>query len=63
MNNIADILSRIFDTTKVNETENFVNYVVSNSIPKTQKFHEIREAAQNDQMILTKVGDAINNNR
>ena len=35
MNNIADILSRIFDTTKVNETENFVNYVVSNSIPKT----------------------------
>ena len=46
MNNIADILSRMpfFGTPKVNEAEDFVNNVVSNSIPKTFKFHEIREA-------------------
>ena len=46
LNNIADILSRkpFFDTPKVNEAEHFVNYVVSNSIPKTLTFHEIREA-------------------
>ena len=51
-----------FDTPKVNEAEHFVNYVVLNSIPKTLKFHEIREAIQNDQ-ILAKVCDAVNNNR
>ena len=64
LTNIADILSRkpFFDTPKVNEAEHFVNYVVSNSIPKTLTFHEIREATQNDQ-ILAKVCDAINNNR
>ena len=45
LTNIADILSRkpFFDTPKVNETEHFVNYVVSNSIPKTLTFYEIRE--------------------
>ena len=64
MNNIADVLSRIlfFGTPKVNEAEHFVNNVVSNSIPKTLKFHEIREASQNDE-ILIKVSDTINNNR
>ena len=64
MNNIADILSRkpLFDTPKVNEGVHFVNYVVSNSIPKTLKFHEVRETTQNDE-ILTMVCDAINNNR
>ena len=46
LNNIADVLSRkpFFDTTKINEAEHFVNYTVSNSIPKTLTFHEIREA-------------------
>ena len=42
--NIADILSRkpFFDTSKVNEAEHLLNYVVSNSISKTfMKFHEI----------------------
>ena len=64
LNNIADILSRkpFFDIPKVNETEHFVNYVVSNSTPKTLTYHEIREATQNEQ-ILAKVCDAINNNR
>ena len=64
LNNAADILSRkpFFDTPKVNEAEYFVNYVVSNLIPKTLTCHEIREAIQNDQ-ILAKVCDAINNNR
>ena len=63
MNNIADILSRkpFFDTSKVNGAKHFVNYVISNSIPKTLKFHEIRETTQSDQ-IQTKVRDAINNN-
>ena len=43
LNNIADILSRkpFFDTPKVNKAEHFVNYVVSNLIPKTLTFHEI----------------------
>ena len=61
LNNIGDILSRkpFFDTAKVNEAEYFVNYVAS--IPKTLTFHEIRQATQNDQ-ILSKVCDAINNN-
>ena len=64
MNNIADILSRkqFFDTLKVSEVEHFVNYVVSNSIPKTLQFHETRETTQNNQ-ILTKVCNAIINNR
>ena len=64
MNNIADILSRklFFGTPKVNEAEHFVNNVVSNSVPKTLKFHEIREATQNDEILL-KVCDTINNNR
>ena len=64
LNNIADVLSRkpFFDTPKINEAEYFVNYAVSNSIPKTLTFHEIREATQNDQ-IFAKVCDAINNNR
>ena len=37
INNTADILSRapFFDTPKVNEAEHFVNYIVSNSKPKT----------------------------
>ena len=63
LNNIADILSRkpFFDTPKVNKAEHFVNYVVSNLIPKTLTFHEIQEATQNDQ-ILAKVCHAINNN-
>ena len=40
LNNLADILSRkpFFDRSKVNEAEHFVNYVVSNSIPKTLIF-------------------------
>ena len=40
---MADILSRkpFFGTSKVKEVEHFVNYVVSNSITKTLKFHEI----------------------
>ena len=64
LNNIAEILSRqpFFETTDVNEGENFVNYVVSNSIPKILAFHEFREATQNDQ-ILAKVCDAISNNQ
>ena len=64
LNNIADILSGkpFFDTPTVNEAEHFVNYVVSNSMPKTLTFHEIREATQNNH-ILGKVCDAINNNR
>ena len=64
LNNIADILSRrpFFVTLKLNEAEHFVNYVVSKSIRKTLTFHEIREATQNDQ-ILVKVCDAINNIR
>ena len=64
MNNIADILSRkpFFQTPKVNEAEHFVNYVVSTSISKTLKFHEIPDATRNDQ-ILTKLCDAIINNR
>ena len=38
MNNISDILSRkpFFDTPKANEAEHFVNYVASNSLPKTR---------------------------
>ena len=46
LNNNADVLSKkaFFDTTKINEAEHFVNYAVSNSIPKTLTFHEIREA-------------------
>ena len=62
--NIADILLRkpLFDTLKVNEAEYFLNYVVSNSIRKTLNFLEIQEATQNDQ-ILTKVCDTMNNNR
>ena len=62
MNNIA-ILSRkpFFDTPRVNAAEHFVNYVVSNSVPKALKFHEIREATQNNQ-ILIKICGAINNN-
>ena len=50
MNNIPDILSResFFGTPKVNEAEHFVNYVVSNSIRKTLKFHEIQETTQTD---------------
>ena len=49
MNNIADILSRkpFFDTPKVHKAEHFLNYVVSNSIPKTLKL----------------VCDVMNNNR
>ena len=64
LNNIADILSRkpFFDPPNINEGEHFVSYVVSKSIPKTLTFHEIREATQNDQ-ILAKVCDAINNNQ
>ena len=63
MNNIADILLRksSFGTPKVNEAEHFINYVVLNSIPKSLKFHEIREAVQNDQ-ILTRICDVIINN-
>ena len=62
--NIVDILltKPLFDTPKVNEAEYFLNYVVSNSIRKTLKFLEIPEATQNDQ-ILTKVCDTMNNNR
>ena len=64
MNNIADILLRksSFDTPKVNEAGHFINYIVLNSIPKSLKFHEIREAIQNDQ-ILTRICDVIINNR
>ena len=44
MNNIADILSRkpFFDKPKVNEAEHFVNYITSNFITKTLKFHPIQ---------------------
>ena len=58
MNNIADILSEsnFFVTPKENEAEHLVNYVVSNSIRKTLKVYEIREAIQNDQ-IPTEVCD------
>ena len=64
MNNIADILLRkpFFDTPKVNGVEHFVNYVVSISVPKNLNFYQIQEATQNDK-ILTKVRDAISNNR
>ena len=50
MSNIADIISRkpFFDTPKANEVEHFVTYVALNFVPKTLKFHEIREATQND---------------
>ena len=64
LNNIADILSRkpFFDPPNINEAAHFVSYVVSKSIPKTMTFHKIREATQNDQ-ILAKVCDTINNNQ
>ena len=64
MNNIAYISLRkpFFDTPKVNGAEHFVNYVVSIFVPKNLKFYQIREATQNDK-ILTKVCDAISNNR
>ena len=64
INNAADILTKIplFKAPGVTEAEHFVNYVLSNSIPKTLKLHEIREATQNDQ-IYTKVCDAIDNDR
>ena len=52
----------IFDTPKANEAKHSVNYVVWNSIHKTLKFHKIREATQNGQ-ILTKICDAIFNNQ
>ena len=64
INNAADILTKIplFKAPGVTEAEHFVNYVLSNSIPKTLKLHEIREATQNDQ-IYTKVCDAIDYDR
>ena len=42
--NIADILSRkpYFDPPKRNEAEHFINYVVTNAIPKTVTFTEIQ---------------------
>ena len=64
MKNIADILSEshFFNTPKKHEAEHSVNYIVSNSIPKTLKFYEIQEATQSDQ-ILTEVCDVKINNR
>ena len=54
MNNIADVLLRkqFFNTPRVTKAEHFVNFVVSNSVPKTLKFHKSREATQID-VILT----------
>ena len=50
MNNIADVLLRkqFFNTPRVTKAEHFVDLVVSNSVPKTLKFHKSREATQND---------------